>query len=438
MNQQAFATNSSAYCIACRVAMNPISDRDGWWTCRNVSSSAHGIPRPEGLTAATADRHRTKKHSVVNMASRRPVPWRQAERTSKRPPVLVINGYAGSLVLAATSIGCDVVGSYEHDDRAKGIEVQRMNFTHLSYANSRRSWPNDDLAGVVVVAHPPCAAFSKQNRTTNRGTDASTFAMTTDTLGYAMGQRADAVLLESVVGAFEGAKAVHDQFACRYGYRLYRVLQNASTFGVPQHRERFWAVFVREGVTPEDVWFYHQPRRCTVGDVLDENPSRPIGAIASRVKRQREVLFDALGPLDAERVMSGEFGFGTIRRVIASARGCRKLSADDERRLCLNGFRSDHINVLDPNGVSSTLLKNSTWVCRGRALSAAEYKRVMGFPDSYRFPVDDWRPLITKGVCPPVAAWLLDQVLSWIEGVTPAEGPTWVQPGGVLDIRDVA
>jgi hypothetical protein len=33
-----------------------------------------------------------------------------------------------------------VVGSYEHDDRAKGLEVQRLNFPHLSYANSLRLW----------------------------------------------------------------------------------------------------------------------------------------------------------------------------------------------------------------------------------------------------------------------------------------------------------
>jgi site-specific DNA-cytosine methylase len=250
-----------------------------------------------------------------------------------------------------------------------------------------------------------------------------------------MTRRADAVLLESVVGALDGAREVHDEFAQRYGYRVYRVLQNAATFGVPQDRERFWAVFMRDGVTRDRVWFSHHPRRCTIGDVLDQDPGRPIGAVASRVKRQREVLLGALDPVDADRVLSGECGFGAIRKAIASARGCRKLSADDERRLCLNGFRSDHIHLLDPNGVATTLLKNSTWMCRGRALTALEYKRVMGFPDSYRFPVDDWRPLITKGVCPPVAAWLLDQVLSWIEGVSPVSGATWVEPGGVLDIR---
>src|SRR5262249_12919400 len=122
--------------------------------------------------------------------------------------------------------------------------------------------------------------------------------------------------------------------------------------------------------------------------------------------------------------------------LVASLLGRQKLTAEEERRYCVTPFRAAQVRVLDPTGIVGTLMHNSTWMCRGRALSAVEYKRAMGYPDDYRFPVSDWRRLISKGVCPPVAAWLLDQVLAWIENRTPPiAGVEWLAPGDVLDIR---
>jgi site-specific DNA-cytosine methylase len=426
----------STYCIACRSAMTPVEDRDGWWICANGDCPAYDIPRPESLTARGPHGGVAKIPVSRSSVDLMPRSWRQAARTSTRPPVLVINGYVGSLVLAAKSIGCEVVGSYEHEDRADGLDVQRLNFPDLSYANSRRRWPDDDLAGAVVVAQPPCAAFSSQNRTEDRGTGASTFERTTETLEYSLSRQADAVLIESVVGALDGARSVHDEFASRHGYRLYRVLQNALSFGVPQDRERFWAVFVREGIAPATVWFHHEPATRTIGDVLLDTPSPVIQTVARRVDRQRAVLIEAIGSVDANQVLTGAFGYGPIRKLIARAVGCSKLSTDQERHLCLGTFRADQIKVLDPKGVAGVLMHNSAWICRGRALSAIEYKRVMGYPDGYRFAMDDWRRMMSKGVCPPAAAWLLDQVLAWIEGRThPEQGVTTIEPGGAMDIR---
>jgi hypothetical protein len=89
--------------------------------------------------------------------------------------VLIINSYAGSLTLAAQ--GREVLGSYE--DEGYGLEVQRANFPGLTYKSRRSEWPAQDLSGVVVLAHPPCAAFSGQNTSANaRGTDAKKFQCT--------------------------------------------------------------------------------------------------------------------------------------------------------------------------------------------------------------------------------------------------------------------
>jgi site-specific DNA-cytosine methylase len=336
-------------------------------------------------------------------------------------------------VIAARDAGCDVVGSYEDD--GYGLDAQRLNFPDLSYAGRRQHWPDDDLRGVVVIAHPPCAGFSTQNRTANRGTASTAFKQTEEVLDYALSRDADAVLVESVVPTMAGAAAIHDVFARHYGYRLYRVLQNAVTFGVPQWRPRFWAVFVREGLLPARVWFHHEPHRRTIADILTDG-GRPIRAVAGLIDRQRAAIRAEYGDAEAAALLNGDRGCGRLPKVIARRLGIRQMDAETMKRVCLSTFSTNHVRILDPNGTAPVLLHYAQWVCRGRPLSRLEYQRVMGYPDDYRFPRDDTRTLLSKGVCPPVAAWLLDQVLAWIEQRTPPLlGIAWAEPGSIVDLQ---
>src|SRR6267142_1576382 len=121
----------------------------------------------------------------------------KARRTSSKlsPPVLVINGYAGSLTVAASQLGLEILGSYE--DSGHGLEIQRHNFPNLNYVE-KYPWPNLNLEGSLVIAHPPCAGFCAQNvnapsRATTRGLDGTYFSQTKSVLEYSLAAKAIAV-----------------------------------------------------------------------------------------------------------------------------------------------------------------------------------------------------------------------------------------------------
>ena len=90
--------------------------------------------------------------------------------------VLIINSYACSITQACVDEGVEIRGSYE--DSGYGIDIQKRNFPSLRYI-PKLPWPADDLSNTVVMAHPPCAAFSAQNTSkAARGTDAKKFDCT--------------------------------------------------------------------------------------------------------------------------------------------------------------------------------------------------------------------------------------------------------------------
>ena len=75
--------------------------------------------------------------------------------------------------------------------------------------------------------------------------------------------------------------------------------------------------------------------------------------------------------------------------------------------------------VLDPAAFVNTLLHASWWYCQGRLLTPGEYRALMGFPRDYLMPgkaEPKFREYLSKGVCPPVAAWLLAWLLDLCVG----------------------
>ena len=121
--------------------------------------------------------------------------------------VVVINSYAGSPTIAATQGGYNILASLE--DGGYGLDAQRANFPNLTYVDNL-PWPEADLTGMMVIAHPPCAAFSAQNNSANKGVDSTHFACTRRVIDYACLHNAAAVMIESVPGALEGARAFYD------------------------------------------------------------------------------------------------------------------------------------------------------------------------------------------------------------------------------------
>jgi len=384
----------------------------------------------------------------------------------KKMPVLIINSYAGSLAIAAHQERHPVIGSYE--DAGYGLEIQRANFPGLDYCPTVFDWPaRQDLRDVLVIAHPPCSAFSQQNITkAARGLDAPKFCQTKVVIEYALRNRCAALAVESVPGALEGARSAHDELAATHKYEVYRVLQNACSFGVPQWRPRFWCVFLPRGsaglrVTPVPGDYV------PLSEVQLSKGTENAHDI-ERWDRQLRTLGRAVGPKWARRLADGQFGYGSIvrplqRELAARGRaapryeprsgGCHlagSLCATAQAWCC-----SEHANstttflcrvarLVDPADVAGTVLGDAWWVWAGKDTAGGisrpfyeeEYKAVMGFPTGYDFRAVRPRLLrtyLSRGVCPPVARWVLSSLQATSEGRWST--PVACASGQTLDLR---
>jgi site-specific DNA-cytosine methylase len=354
--------------------------------------------------------------------------------------VLVINTYAGSLLLGARTAKCDVIGSYE--DVGFGTDIQRANWPDTKIIDKTEDWPSQDLLDVVVIAHPPCSAFSLMNVSpTARGPDSKAFSCTKQVLKYAMSHGARAIAIESVCGAMNGAWRVHDQFAKEYGYRVYRILQNGVMFNSCQWRERFWIVYVKDG--PETLHLSLVPRYTTVGDLVagyEDGPTvEDLDAFLLELKHK---LRYRLTEEQVDQLFSAEPpGFGPFVKVAHKA-----FCPDEDYELfqwdVYGEYGGGQLELLNPNGFSSVLLGGSWYYLNGRNLSVNGYKRFMGFPIDYEFPtlkrnyLGQMRMFLSKGVIPQVAAWVLSNVRRHLRNERRPEGyEVEIESGQVADFR---
>jgi site-specific DNA-cytosine methylase len=360
---------------------------------------------------------------------------------------LIINTYAGSLLLGANAIkGSNVIGSYE--DCGFGARITKANrarFPELApefeFVDHIKQWPEQDLTDTIVLAHPPCAAFSQQNTSkAKRGVNTDAFECTRKVLKYAFANGAAAVAVESVMGALGGAWDVHDHMAESAGYYVYRILKNSILMGVPQYRERFWCVFVRKDLAQPEFTWRLKPRWTTIAGVLDplqDQALTPVDGDGLEKNLDRFVAQLTAGPCRCGEKLSPPtdvvhgFDEAELRRVGFSAgdvsltykrMGFAKLitpkffPTEDHKKVCRNHvspFTSAQPSILAPGGFAPVLLGSSLWVYNGHALHEEEYKAIMGFPVDYVFPEDrghGMRTYLSKGVCPPVATWVLDNV----------------------------
>lgn len=341
--------------------------------------------------------------------------------------VLAINTYAGSLLVGASNFGCEIIGSYE--DKAFCQPIAKANFPHVDHRPYRGDWPTQDLSETIVIAHPPCSAFSVQNAggDHSKGVDAAAFQCTRVVLDYAMQNKALAVGVESVMGALAGAWIVHDKYAREHGYECYRILENGCMFGA-QWRERFWAIWIRKGAAPPDWRITLTPKFLTTKDVLtghEDGPSPPgtekqLAGLKERLRidakltpTQLDFLFQAQDP--PHKTLS-------IMDVLWHNFYKEEDSFNEEKWYVHQdwlggGFSTGLLKYIDPHGLAPVLLGDSFWYYNGRVLSEAGYKRLMGFPGDYIFPNtgrkdyrNSMRTALSKGVMPPIVTWLLDEL----------------------------
>jgi hypothetical protein len=355
---------------------------------------------------------------------------------------LIINTYAGSLLIGANAIkGADVIGSFE--DCGFGSKITKANrarFPELAddfqFVDHIKDWPDLDLTNTLVLAHPPCAAFSQQNTSAaKRGVNTDAFGCTRKVLRYAMMNGAAAIAVESVMGALAGAWDVHDHMAEMGGYHIYRILKNSILFGVPQFRERFWCVFVRKDIAPAEMTWRLSPKFVTAGAVLEPTlPGTPVDGKGLDRTINKFVEQLTTGPCRCGERLSPPhdvvhgFDEAEVRAVgLAHVTGHKRsgfsklitprfFPNEDHKVICrihVSPFTSAQPSILAEGGFAPVLLGSSLWVYRGRPLPEEGYKAIMGFPVDYIFPEDrghGMRTFLSKGVCPPVATWVLDNL----------------------------
>lgn len=370
---------------------------------------------------------------------------------------LIVNTYAGSLLLGANSLkDSRIIGSYE--DCGFGASITKANRGRFDEAEPDfhfidhiKQWPDQDLSNVVILAHPPCAAFSQQNVSpTKRGVNTDAFECTRKVLKYGMTNNVAAMAIESVPGALAGAWDVYDNMAEAGGYHVYRILKNSLLFGVPQYRERFWAVLVRKGLSSPEMTWTLSPRFTHVSATIDHLlPGAPVYRLDESVSKFVNRLVREHGFVESDvRSVGLAHQSGHKRRSFSYLITQKFFPGQDYKVICrkhISPFSSGQPSVLAPYGYTPVLLGSSLWIYQGAPVSEEGYKAIMGFPPDYLFPEGTvrhhMRTYLSKGVCPPVATWVLDNVrghlgLPMTSEFTRADG--WVkevQPGRIASFR---
>ena len=361
---------------------------------------------------------------------------------------LVINSYAGSITIGAKQMGFDIIGSYE--DANYGLDIQKHNYPDLTYIEKYENWPKQDLSDVFVIAHPPCSAFSLANTSKKaRGVDTDAFNCTKKVLQYAMDNNAMGVAIESVMGALNGAWEIHQQYADTHNYYLYRVLENGCMFGA-QWRDRFWVLYLRKDLVPPEATFIIEPHYQTVKEVVGEYENGPTtGNLEVLFERQKKMLIDSgdftqddldffFQPQDPpHRTMA----LGTL----VWERKFRKEEKWEVFKRYIGGFASGSMCFINPDGMCGVIMGGSFWYMNGRCLSEDAFQLLMGFPLTYKFPSEpknyrkNMRTYLSKGVMPPIAAWILEQAAVNLDKMSPRfhkEGYTLtIQPNQIADFR---
>lgn len=346
--------------------------------------------------------------------------------------ILIINTYGGSLLLGAKAVKSNVVAVME--DAAFGSDLQALNFPKIPRYEKCADWPDKfgmmKWGDIDVVAHPPCSAFSVmnfQNAASTRGIDTSAFACHQAVINYALSHKARTLTIESVTPAYEIAHDEYEANAEKYGYRVTYIMINSVSCGVPQWRERVWVVFHKCRIFKVAM----KPEYVLLKSIL--NPNGTTENLFG-IDGQRKRAWDKIRPL-----IKSSWPHGSIHSVLEKVYNLPRTPRLEAvtKRFGLSKYIDDSPKLIDRDGFSSVVL-SGTVLCDGpRPLTVEEYCAIMGFPRDYKWgkQIKKFRTYLSKGVCPPVAAWIMRQVDKNASGWT---GPFTHEEkdfGGVIDLR---
>lgn len=285
----------------------------------------------------------------------------------KKEKITAIDLFAGigGMRLGFEKAGFEIV--YSNDIDRYACETYRANFGEIDERDIRLVDPLSLPAFDVLLAGFPCQPFSLIGK--RDGLDDPRGQLFNEVVRFLNIRQPRAFVLENVKNLIKHNKGETYKFIksalenAGLGYSVSEQILDSRNFGVPQHRERVYII----GIKNPHKTFKFPERLSTSGD---------------------ERLADILEKNVPEKYyLSQKYYEG--------------LMAHKERHIAKgSGFGCE---ILDPDGVSNTIVsgnmgrernlikdrpnKKNRWGIR--RLTAREYARLQGFPDSFLIPVSD-------------------------------------------------
>lgn len=282
-----------------------------------------------------------------------------------------------------------------------GVDVARKHWPNLPIYIGRAAWPVEDLRkrGVdFLYANPPCAIFSAMGIRTTRGAEGwktdPRLGCWLETFGLLEGLRPAVWALESVTQAYTTGRPLIDELTRRallLGYSVTHLLIDASWYGLPQRRKRFFLVCHRAARLSIRSLNWAPPP--TVGEVLAEVASPgeivPAGWPDALVRETRpgEGVSSAW-----ERMNPPE------TRTIGSRGQTVGRPSFKDQRLRLDRTMGAYLGDAYLHPVEH------------RKIGISEAKALCGYPENFELlgPVSGQGSLLARAVMPPVGRWLAD------------------------------
>jgi DNA (cytosine-5)-methyltransferase 1 len=304
-----------------------------------------------------------------------------------------------------------------------GVRSFKLNFPHIPVCVGKDRWKPfiDDIRRYsdipFMYANPPCATFSVAGSTMRSGGS----AWRTDPRLHCWTRCFDAALYarphiyacESVVRAYTAGREFMvglQERALEAGYSVTHLLVDATWLGVPQRRKRYFFVMHDRKISWQAPnWSPPKTVGETLADVTHPGPVSPISDPLHLELVKKLEPGKALRPLWEQRMRD------TVGPEAVWPRN--QYGVAGRPRLFVHRVHGDR-----PMGtLTGDYFIHPT---EDRFLGMNELKVLNGFPEDYAFEGRPgcWASLIARGVCPPVASWLAQNVKNTLLYGVPESG----------------
>ena len=275
----------------------------------------------------------------------------------------------GAIHTAWLPMGYNCVGISEIDKYCNELIDRKYGFQNYGDFTKWKEWGR--INADVIVASPPCVAFSLMGR--RKGTADPAGALSLDTVRFICSQRPRWFILENVPEIFtinQGGlfQWMLNQFS-EYGYNCAWRVYNAATFGIPQSRRRLFLVGNFGG-------------GYSAGKVLLDGEPMPILAPQSDRANQKDSRTIIEGDVKKDRYRGNRKVVGTL--IASPGGGIERLG--------------------------SVILDND----RPRWLTPLERERLMGFPDGHTKDYSDTQRhrMTGNSIVVPILKWIGERILA--------------------------